>query len=261
MKLAITGKGGVGKTTISGILSRTFGKNGKEVLAIDGDPNPNLSMVLGLGREPVLPPALSSSVLERKETADGKKYIELGVPLEEVIRDYGLKASDGVTLLNVGQPEHAGTGCMCGSHTTVREIVHAALKESEQVTVLDMEASLEHMKRGTSKYVDALFTVVEPYFRSLEAASRFHRLAKELGVKRVGAIANKVRTEEERSAIEQYCRQINLPLELIIPYDPEIEAADKAGVSVMDKAPDSLAVKTIRQWVEEELMPQEESKV
>ncbi len=112
------------------------------------------------------------------EAADGRKYAKLGITLPEVIDTYGTRTSDHITLLTIGQPEHAGTGCMCSLHTTVREVVHSALAESKQVTILDTEASLEHMKRGTSKYVDTIYIVMEPYYRSLEAGERFERLGK-----------------------------------------------------------------------------------
>jgi CO dehydrogenase maturation factor len=246
MKIAVCGKGGVGKTTISGTLSRLLGKKGAKILAIDGDPNPNLSIVLGIDREKPAPPPLQSDILERGEKADGTRFIKLGVPLSEVIKKYGIEAPDNVQLLTVGQPEHAGTGCMCGSHTTVREIIHAAMADAEQMTILDMEASLEHMKRGTSKYVDTMFAVVEPYYRSLEAAGRFKKFADELGIKKVAAIANKVRNDEEEQAIRQYCEKIDLPIEIIIPFDSQISEADLAGKAILDYNGESEAVKELQ---------------
>lgn len=248
MKIAIAGKGGVGKTTISGTLCRVLGQTGKKVLAIDGDPNPNLSVVLGVGKNKQ-PPALSTDVLDRVEDADGTRRIILKTPFDEVLDTYGLKAPDNVTLLTVGLPEHAGAGCMCGSHTTVREIIHAAMSEGENITVLDMEASMEHMKRGTSKYVDTMFTIVEPYYRSLEAAGRFAKLAKELGVKKVAAIANKVRTEEEAQAIKEFCANIDLPVALSISFDPNVSKADLKGQSIMDEARDTELIQSLRELV------------
>ena len=248
MKIAIAGKGGVGKTTISGTLCRLLGQTGKKVLAIDGDPNPNLSVVLGVGRNK-LPPALSTDVLDRVEDPDGTRRIILKTPFDEVLATYGLEAPDNVTLLTVGLPEHAGAGCMCGSHTTVREIIHAAMSEGDSITVLDMEASMEHMKRGTSKYVDTMFTIVEPYYRSLEAAGRFAKLAKELGVKKIAAIANKVRTEEEAEAINEFCSSIDLPVELYINFDPNVSQADLKGQSIMDEDRDTELVESLRKLV------------
>jgi CO dehydrogenase maturation factor len=176
-----------------------------------------------------MPKALTSKLLEVYEKEDGKKYAKLNAPLAEVMYAYGIKAADNVTLLAVGQPEHAATGCMCGIHTTVREIIHTALEESDQVTLLDLEASLEQMKRGTSKYVDVLLCVVEPYYRSMEAVARFQRLGKELEIKNIVAVANKVKNPEDEEAIRQFCTQTDLPVIGVIPFDITIAEADKNG--------------------------------
>ena len=106
------------------------------------------------------------------------------------------------------------------------------------------------MKRGTARYVDVLFIVVEPYFRSLEAGGRFFRLAKELEIKKVTAIANKIKTPEEEAAVRQYCEKIGLPVDAVIPYDEKISEADNAGVSIMDYDKSSIAVAAINKLAE-----------
>lgn len=247
MKIAVCGKGGVGKTTISGLLCRTLGMKGTPVLAIDGDPNPNLALTLGIDPKAAMPKALTSKLLEVYEKEDGKKYAKLNTPLAEVIELYGIKTANNVTLLAVGQPEHAATGCMCGIHTTVREIIHTALEESEQVTLLDLEASLEQMKRGTSKYVDVLLCVVEPYYRSMEAVARFQRLGKELEIKNIVAVANKVKNAEDEEAIRQFCAQTDLPVIAVIPFDTIISEADKDGSLHLDAIAHSPALQAIHQ--------------
>jgi len=229
MKIAVCGKGGVGKTTISGLLCRTLGSKGIPVLAIDGDPNPNLALTLGIDPMAAMPKAITSKLLEVYEKEDGKKYAKLKVPLAEVMDLHGIQAADNVTLLAVGQPEHAGTGCMCGTHTTVREIIHTALEESELVTLLDLEASLEQMKRGTSKYVDVLLCVVEPYYRSMEAVARFQRLGIELEIKNIVAVANKVKNAADELAIREFCAQTDLEVIAVIPFDTIVSEADKGG--------------------------------
>jgi len=229
MKIAVCGKGGVGKTTISGLLCRTLASKNIPVLAIDGDPNPNLALTLGVDPKAAMPKALTSKLLEVYQKDDGKKYAKLNASLTDIMEVYGIQAADNLTLLAVGQPEHAATGCMCGIHTTVREIIHTALEESEQVTLLDLEASLEQMKRGTSKYVDVLLCLVEPYYRSMEAAARFQRLAKELEIKNILAVANKVKNPEDEEAIRQFCAQTDLPVIAVIPLDATIAEADKNG--------------------------------
>ncbi len=166
-------------------------------------------------------------------------------PLAEVMETYGIQAADNVTLLAVGQPEHAGTGCMCGIHTTVREIIHTALEESEQVTLLDLEASLEQMKRGTSKYVDVLLCVVEPYYRSMEAVARFQRLGKELEIKNIVAVANKVKNADDEAAIRQFCAQTDMPVIAVIPFDATVAEADKNGSLDMEAIDQSPALQAI----------------
>jgi len=246
MKIAIAGKGGVGKTTISGTLCRVLGLKGEQVIAIDGDPNPNLSVVLGVKKADSSQPNLSTDIIERVETEDGKWTFRVKMPFPEILATYGQAAPDNVTLLKVGKPEKAGTGCMCGSHTVVRELVHSALSsEKGQMMVLDTEASLEHMKRGTSRYVDKIFTVVEPYYRSLEAASRFAEMARELGIDNVEAIANKVRNDEEKQAIVDYCKKINLPIAVMIPYDEQVMSADLKGLPIIDFDKNAKVVKAL----------------
>lgn len=246
MKIAIAGKGGVGKTTISGTLCRALGRRGSQVLAIDGDPNPNLSVVLGIDKDADLPPSLSTDIIERVEEGENRWRFQVRMPFSEVLDTYGLSAPDNVTLLVVGKPEKAGTGCMCGSHTVVRELTHSALaSEDQRVMVLDTEASLEHMKRGTSRYVDHLYVILEPYYRSLEAAARFADLARQLGISRVEAIANKVRNSEEEQAIREYCERAGLPLALIVPYDEQIAQADLRGMSILDYDPQARAVQAV----------------
>lgn len=245
MKIAVCGKGGVGKTTISGLLCRTIGNKGIHVLAIDGDPNPNLALTLGINPKAAMPKAITSKLLEVYEKEDGKKYAKLKIPLAEVMELHGIHAADNVTLLAVGQPEHAGTGCMCGTHTTVREIIHTALQESELVTLLDLEASLEQMKRGTSQYVDVLLCVVEPYYRSMEAVARFQRLGIELEIKNIVAVANKVKNAADEAAISEFCAQTNLEVIGVIPFDSIVSEADKGGSLDINSITHSPALKAI----------------
>lgn len=237
MKIAISGKGGVGKTTISGTLCRVFGRRGRDVLAIDGDPNPNLAVVLGLPLSETVP--ISTDLLAKVTDDDGAVRYDLSLTMDELLDRHGFSAPDNVRLLMVGKPDHAGTGCMCGSHAVIREIVHAALADSGRITVLDMEASLEHMKRGTSKYVDTMYVVVEPYYRALEAARRIRDLAEELDIHRVAAIANKVRDPEDERTVRAFCEKIGLDLAAVVPFDESLVTAERSGTSAVEMKGDS----------------------
>jgi CO dehydrogenase maturation factor len=210
-------------------------------------------MVLGMGTNGEKARPIGAELMEKVPEMGGNKYIKLNTPFVDVVAGYGLEAPDNVTLIMVGQPDHAGTGCMCSSHVTVREVIHGALEDNGYTTVLDTEASLENMKRGTARYVDVLFIVVEPYYRSLEAGGRFYRLARELEIKNVAAIANKIKNPQEEAAVRQYCDKIGLPVDAVIPYDEKISEADNAGVSILDYEETSIAVAAINKLAEQML--------
>src|SRR5919198_880334 len=205
MKIAVSGKGGSGKTTIAATLTRVLARRGLPVLAIDGDPNPNLLQALGAGAGVEAAP-VPRSVVERREDEEGKARLVLTKPVAEIVGEYGLKAPDGVTVL-------VGT---------------------RDVTVLDMEASIEHLSRGTMKHADALLVVVEPYYRSMETAGRIVPLARGLGLERVYGVANKLRGPQDEQAVEDYCRKHDLPLVAKIPFDESVVEADRAGRAVID---------------------------
>jgi CO dehydrogenase maturation factor len=238
MRIAIAGKGGSGKTTISGTLARLLARRGRQVVALDGDTNPNLAQVLGLSREEVaeLSP-LPTDLLVRREDADGKPYTELAYPAEEVVERFGREAGDGVRLLLMGCVDHAGVGCKCRPHAIARTMVAGLLAydgASQGDLVVDMEAGLEHLSRGTMRNVDVLFAVAEPYYRSLETARRVCELAAELGIGRVAVVANKARDEHEAAAIRSYVESHGLRLAGEVPFDEAVLRADHAASGLLD---------------------------
>ncbi|MGI9088773.1 MAG: AAA family ATPase [Chthoniobacterales bacterium] len=254
MKIAIAGKGGSGKTTIAGILTRLLAERGHEVWAIDADSNPNLGVTLGLSPETVHgTKALPSSILKEVAGEDGKATVQLAMTPRKVAADFGLPVSDRITLLGMHTIEHAGAGCACGGHARVRHFLSGILKEDSVVTVVDMEAGLEHLSRGTDRHVDLLLVVTEPYFKALETARRCAELARELGIPRVVAIANKFRSTQELEAIRVYAEKHGLELAGEVPYDEQIQRADiaaepcqldpsHAGVSAVRKMAEGLEI-------------------
>ncbi|SEW08795.1 ATP-binding protein [Natrinema salifodinae] len=250
MKIAVSGKGGSGKTTVSGTLARAFAADGYDVLAIDDDENPNLALTLGIPREREVAP-IPGDLLERVQTPDGETELELAKTPGEIIDDYGVEAPDGIQLLKMGEVEHAGSGCMCRAHSTAREVLSEVVEDRDEVTVMDMVAGVEHLGRGTAKDVDTLLVVVEPYYKSLETGQRTRDLADELDIPDVRVVANKVRDDHDREAIEEFCAENGLEIATVVPYDDAIRRADQEGAAPIDQDPDAPGASAIRELADD----------
>lgn len=254
MRIAIAGKGGSGKTTMAGTLARLLARRGREVIAVDGDTNPNLAQTLGIANgvgEGLV--TLPTDILVRKEDPDADPASELAIPVQEVLERYGTVGPDGVRLLVMGRVEHAGRGCKCRAHSVARYVIGdlLAYADHQGEVVVDMEAGLEHLSRGTTKYVDALLAVAEPYYRSLETARRVYELAGELGIDDVRLLANKVRDEQEADAIHDYAERHGLEVAAQVPYDEAILQADRQGKPLLDVDPDAAAVKALERLADD----------
>ncbi len=231
MRLAVAGKGGAGKTTISATLARLLARSGQAVVAVDADANPNLGVALGLapevaGRLGAVPASLVSRRL------GGAGLIE---PVDAILDRYALAAPDGVRLLGMGSPAHAEEGCMCSAHAVVSAILEDLDAPGRDV-VVDMEASPEHLSRGTVRHVEAILLVAEPYYRSLETVRRMAALAGELPVSRVAVVANKVRSDADADAIAEFCDRHDLDLAGSVPWSEAVVAADRGRVPVIDSS-------------------------
>jgi CO dehydrogenase maturation factor len=231
VRVAIAGKGGAGKTTLSATLARLAARSGRSVVAIDADANPNLSTALGL-------PALvadrltpvPASLVSRRIGGSG-----LTQPVDQVLEQHALAAPDGVRLLGMGAPAHADEGCLCSAHAVVSAVLED-LGSPERVVVVDMEASPEHLSRGTIRHVDAVCLVAEPYYRSLETVRRMAALVAELPVARVVVVANKVRMPADGQAIAEFCDRHGFELVASVPWSDAVGAADRERVPVVDWA-------------------------
>ncbi len=247
MKLAVVGKGGVGKTSISGTLARVLSREGHDVLAIDGDPNPNLALALGVTPEQMAQmPGLSSDLLERTPAG-----FRLTKTLEEVCDEYSVPAPDDVTLLALRPPQTAGTGCLGALHATVRNVVHVAAETPGDICLLDIEASLEHFRQNKAIEADTMLVVVEPYFKSLETGRRMIRLAKQLKPHRLVLVANKVWDTRSRDAVYQLADDEDIEVAGAVPHDVHMLEADLACSALLDHAPDSPSVEAIHELAQD----------
>jgi len=248
MKIAAVGKGGSGKTTVVGTLARILADEGIKVLAIDGDPNPNLAMTLGIPRDRVEQiKSIPASVMSVREEPDGTRRLYMTMGEDELVERYGTAAPYDIDLIVMGKPPDgsAGSGCMCASHRAVRGLI-SEMGGYREHTVTDMEAGLEHLKRGTARNVDTMLIIAEPYYRSLEAAGRTWSLANELAIPHVYVVANKVRNEADQAAIEEFCAQHGMPIIGIVPDEEQFMEAERHAMAPIDFAPDCAGAAAIR---------------
>ena len=208
MKIAVTGKGGVGKTTISALLSHLYASEGKKVIAVDADPDANLASALGISREDiekVRPIAeLDDLIEERTGAKPGSSggIFKINPRVDDIPEGFGFRL-DNITLLVMGKSKFAASGCYCPEHALLRKLLKHLIIERDEIVICDMEAGIEHFTRGTAEGVDAFIVVVEPGQRSVQTARAVKGLAEGLGIKRVFVIANKVRKEEDSAFIKK----------------------------------------------------------
>ena len=241
MKVAITGKGGVGKTTLSSTLARLYAAEGRPVLAADVDPDANLGLALGLTQDEVdeiIPISKMRTLVEERTGAnDANRFFKLNPYVEDIPEKYS-RDINGVKLLVMGTVDVGGSGCVCPEHVMLKAILSALTYRKEDVVVMDMEAGLEHLGRGTAGSMDQFIVVIEPGSRSVQTYRNVKRLASDLGVKRVRVVANKIRDEKD----EQFILNA-IPAEDFlgfIHYNPEIMDADRQGKSPFDFCPEAI---------------------
>ena len=241
MKLAITGKGGVGKTTLSSTLARLYADEGRTVLAADVDPDANLGLALGLTQDEVdsiVPISKMRTLVEERTGASAANQFYKLNPYVADIPDNYAKEINGVKLLVMGTVDVGGTGCVCPEHVMLKSILSSLTYRKNDVVIMDMEAGLEHLGRGTAANMDQFIVVIEPGARSVQTYRNVKRLASDLGVKRVRVVANKIRDEQDEAFIRSA-----IPAEDLlgcIHYNPEIMDADRQGKSPYDCSPKAI---------------------
>ena len=238
MKIAISGKGGVGKTLLASLLSQVFAKSGYSVLAVDADPDANLAATLGFPHpEEIIPISeMKDLIAERTGARPGEAevYFKLNPKTDDLPEKYW-QAHNGIRLMVMGRTKQGGSGCYCAENILLKALISHLLLARNEVIIMDMEAGIEHLGRATASAVDKLIMVVEPGRRSIEAAQTISKLAEDIGLHNIAIVGNKIRSQSDKEFLIS-----SLPsFEFLgfIPYDQAIVAADLANQSLLDASP------------------------
>ncbi len=234
MKIAISGKGGVGKTLLTAHLALAFKKAGYSVIAIDADPDTNLAATLSFpDADKIIPLSEMKELVEKRTGAPGG-YFKLNPKVDDIPEQYS-NQHQGIRLLVMGRLKKGGGGCYCGENSLLASLLAHLLVARDEVVILDMSAGIEHLSRGTARSVDILIIVVEPGRASLETAQRIEKLAAELGIEKLVAVGNKTHNKNE----EGYIKESLQGMEFLgfIPYDEALTRAELEGEPITEASP------------------------
>jgi len=239
MRIAITGKGGTGKTTLAGVLARTYADDGYKVLAVDADPDSNLASALGFPdeiAEKIVPLSeMKDLIAQRTEAVPGVigQMFKLNPRVDDIPEKYCITCKN-VKLLVMGTVKEGGSGCICPEHAFLKALMSHLILMSNEVLILDMEAGIEHLGRATAQSVDAFVVVVEPGKRSIQTLKAVEKLARDIGIKNIFAVGNKIKKPEEEKFILDSCKDV--PVIGFMSYDEDVVFADRMGVSPYEQS-------------------------
>lgn len=258
MKIAVVGKGGVGKTTLAGTLARLLARNGLRVLAIDADPAMNLFYALGVPSDllkSTKPISENSDLIGERaslsSSPDLGTIIRLNPKVDDIIDQYGMRGPDDIRLLIMGTVKSAGSGCLCPANALLRALMRHLVLERDEVVILDMAAGLEHLGRGTARGVTLMIVVVEPGQQSVETARRIKSLAEELDIDNIVAVGNKISSVGEQEFLKRSMDELEIPLVGMIPFDKKISEADLVQTAPIDysESPAIDAITEVKEWL------------
>jgi CO dehydrogenase maturation factor len=240
MKLAISGKGGVGKTTLSALLAQVYADDGRDVLAVDADPSPCLAGALGFPEDKLTllkPIAEMDQLIEERTGAKPGTvggFFTLNPRVDDIPERFSV-THRGVRLLEMGSVDLGGSGCICPESAMLKTLFTHLMFREEDVLIMDMYAGVEHLGRATVDFVEAMIIVVEPTRRSLGTARQIKKLANDIGLDRLWLVGNKVRNEDESSFLE--VNTPGIPILGFLPADLGVQEADRLGIPVYDHVP------------------------
>ena len=247
MKVAVSGKGGVGKTLIAGGLAKGFVQRGMKTIAIDADSSPNLALTLGLNAEAarkILPLTENKELVDKKTSTGYSGVYNLNFTVDDIINDYSVQTPLGANLIVMGTVKAMGSGCMCAPNAIVRAMLRHLMVERDEAVVLDLEAGVEHIGRGTARAVDVLLIVADSNLKSLEIAKHIHDMSAAAEMKHVYLVGNRVMNQSQEDAIRSFAEKNGLEILAFVPFDQKVIEADMLGETPL-KDKEMLAVKTI----------------
>ena len=232
MKLAIAGKGGVGKTTVASLLIQYLADRGKRVIAIDADPDSNLSSALGYTDiKEIVPISEMEDIIEERTGAkpgQSGSFFQLNPKVDDLPEKLWIEKGN-IRLMIMGTVKKGGGGCVCPESTLLKNLITHVIFYRDDVVIMDMEACIEHLGRGTASAVDMFIIVVEPGKRSIETAEKIRKLASDIGLKKIGVVGNKIRGTNDENFIRESLKDIKILG--FIPYDERLIEADLKGES------------------------------
>jgi CO dehydrogenase maturation factor len=249
MKIAVSGKGGVGKTTFSALLIRTLSEQGRRVLAIDADPDANLAAALGIADADKITPIseMKDLVIERTGAAPGGigGFFSLNPKVDDLPEALSAKL-ENIKLMRLGGVPKGGAGCICPESSLLKALVRHVVLQRDEVVVMDMEAGIEHLGRATAKAVDRLVVVVEPGRRSIDTAGHIKQLASEIQLNNISVIGNKIRSSKDEDFLKKHLADFDILG--FVPYSDALIEADLEGISPY--AADSTAKDVVKEMID-----------
>jgi CO dehydrogenase maturation factor len=248
MKLAISGKGGVGKTTFAALLIRSLSRDGRRVLAIDADPDANLAAALGIADADKITPIadMKDLVFERTGAQPGSigGYFSLNPKVDDLPEALSAKL-ENIKLMRLGGVSKGGAGCICPESSLLKALVRHVVLQRDEVVVMDMEAGIEHLGRATAKAVDKLIVVVEPGRRSIDTAGHIKQLASEIKLNNIAVVGNKIRGPKDEAFLKEHLDGFEFLG--FLPFDDALIEADLQGQSPFDV--DSAAITVVKEMI------------
>jgi CO dehydrogenase maturation factor len=252
VKIAVSGKGGVGKTFIAGGLACFFTDKGIKTIAIDADPSPNLALTLGLSLEEarkIVPISDNKELIQSKTGTGYSGVFRLSFAVDDIAREYSVRTPCGVNLIVMGTVRSMGSGCTCPANAVVRALLRHLIVERDEAVLVDLEAGVEHLGRGTAQHVDIMLIVTDANMKSLETAKNIHNLAANTGIKEIFLVGNKIGSTVQARVVKNFAEKNMLEILDFIPFDQKIVEAEMRGETPL-KYKEAKAVRAIENLCE-----------